>query len=152
LASRLSLLQSTRLFESRMANELTLAEAASTGQFRGDSNALAGYAEVGFLSQQTTNSPQNQIDLQHDIWNVFAPGRYSVTTGMQSYLDLLTTSSYADFDFDSLLFLEDVNQTSPAQAFVIDPPASAPEPGTIALLSAGVVLIGIAKIKRLKLN
>jgi hypothetical protein len=58
------------------ANELTLGQAVVTGQFSSDSNALAGYEQVGFLSQQITNSAQNQIDLQHDIWNVFAPGTY----------------------------------------------------------------------------
>jgi hypothetical protein len=80
--------------QSWTANELTVNQAAATGQFSADADALAGYEEVGFLSQQITGSAQNQIDLQHDIWNIFAPGTYSVTTGMQSYLNLLTTPAH----------------------------------------------------------
>lgn len=142
--------------ESWTANELTVGQAAATGQFSQLSNytnAVAGYEEVGFLSQQTTSSPQNQIDLQQDIWNVFAPGTYAVSTGMQAYLGLLTTPAFADFDFNTVRFLEDVNQ-SPGrfQAFVIDPPPDAPEPNTIVLLAGGALLIGLGKIKWRKLN
>ena len=132
------------------ANELTLSEAESAGQF--SSYNAAGYAEVGFLFQQTANTPQEQIDLQHDIWNVFG-GDYAVTTGMQAYLNLLGTSAYTNFDFGTVLFLEDVNQgTGRAQAFVIDPPAAAPEPSTIMLMVAGALLMGIGRMKARKLN
>jgi hypothetical protein len=136
--------------QSWTANALTVNQAAATGQFSGGPLALAGYMEVGFLSLQTTRSPQDQIDLQHDIWNVFAPGAYSVTTGMQMYLHLLATSAYTNFDFGRVVFLEDVNQTRRAQAFVIDPPAATPEPGTIVLMGAGALLIGIGRIRRWK--
>jgi hypothetical protein len=136
--------------QSWTANALTLNQAAATGQFSGGANSLSGYEEVGFLSLQTTNSPQNQVDLQHDIWNVFATGTYSVTTGMQHYLDLLATPAYANFDFNRVLFLEDVNRTGRAQAFVIDPPTASPEPGTIVLIGAGALLIGVGTIRRQK--
>jgi hypothetical protein len=138
--------------QSWTANELTLTQAAATGQFSGGANSLTGYKEVGFLSQQATNSPQNQIDLQHDIWNVFAVGTFSVTAGMQHYLDLLVTPAYANFDFGPVLFLEDVKRTGRAQAFVIDPPTASPEPGTIVLMGAGALLIGIGMIKRQKVK
>src|ERR1700731_797315 len=49
------------------ANALTLTQAAKTGQFSSDVNAFTDYKKVGFLSQQTTSTPQNQIDLQHAI-------------------------------------------------------------------------------------
>jgi hypothetical protein len=138
--------------QSWTANALTLNQAAATGQFGGGAGSLTGYKEVGFLSKQTTNSAQNQVDLQHDIWNVFGSGTYSVTTGMQHYLDLLATPAYANFDFSGVLFLEDVGQTGRAQAFVIDPPAATPEPGTIVLMGAGAVLICIGRIRRQKLK
>ena len=136
--------------QSWTANALTLNQAAATGQFGGGADSLSGYKEVGFLSQQSTNSPQNQIDLQHDIWNVFGSGTYTVTTGMQHYLDLLATPAYANFDFGKVLFLEDVNQTGRTQAFVVDPPTASPEPGTIVLMGAGALLIGIGRIRRQK--
>ena len=136
--------------QSWTANALTLNQAAATGQFGGGAGSLSSYKEVGFLSQQTTNSPQNQIDLQHDIWNVFGSGTYAVTSGMQHYLDLLATPAYTNFNFGRVLFLEDVSSTGRAQAFVIDPPIASPEPGTIVLMGAGALLIGIGTIKRQK--
>ena len=136
--------------QSWTANALTLNQAAASGQFSGGADPLTGYKEVGFLSQQTTNSPQNQIDLQHDIWNVFSSGTFAVTTGMQQYLDLLATPAYTNFDFGKVLFLEDVSRTGRAQAFVVDPPTASPEPGTIVLMGAGALLIGIGTIRRQK--
>ena len=138
--------------ETWTANELTVAQAAATGQFSGSSNALAKYEDVGFLSQQTTSSAQNQIDLQQDIWNIFAPHTYTVTTGMQTYLNLLTTTAFTNFNFQTVRFLEDVNQggSGQAQAFVIDPPAATPEPGTVVLLGSGFLLIGIGRIRKLR--
>jgi hypothetical protein len=134
--------------QSWTANALTLNQAAATGQFGGGADSLSGYKEVGFLSMQATNSPQNQIDLQHDIWNVFAAGTFTVTTGMQHYLNLLATPAYTNFDFGKVLFLEDVSRTGRAQAFVIDPPTASPEPGTLVLMGAGALLIGIGRIRR----
>jgi hypothetical protein len=138
--------------QSWTANALTLNQAAASGQFSGGADPFTGYKEVGFLSLQTTNSPQNQIDLQHDIWNVFASGTFAVTTGMQHYLDLLATPAYTNFDFGKVLFLEDVSRTGRAQAFVVDPPIASPEPGTIVLMGAGALLIGIGTIRRQKLK
>ena len=136
--------------QSWTANALTLNQAASSGQFSGDADSFSDYKEVGFLSLQTTNSPQNQIDLQHDIWNVFAPGTYAVTAGMQHYLDALATPAYGNFDFRKVLFLEDVSGARRAQAFVIDPPVASPEPGTTVLMGIGALLIGIGTIRRQK--
>ena len=69
---------------------------------------------------------------------------------MQHYLDLLATPAYANFDFGKVLFLEDANRTGRAQAFVVDPPTASPEPGTIVLMGAGALLIGVGSIRRQK--
>jgi hypothetical protein len=132
------------------ANELTVSQAATSGQFSGP-NALAGYEEVAFLSQQATNFAQDQIDLQEDIWNVFAPGSFKVITpGMQAYLDRLNTQAFTNFNFDSIRFLEDAYPTdsSRVQAFVINNPTATPEPGTVMLLGTGLLLVGIGRIHR----
>ena len=95
-------------------------EAITEGQFSGASNAATGYDEIAFLSQQATSSAQDQIDLQEDIWNVFGGDRYLVTMGMQTYLNLLSTPAYASFNFSSVRFLEDADQSAGrAQAFVV---------------------------------
>jgi hypothetical protein len=139
--------------QSWTANELTLDQAIAGGQFSGDANANAGYHQIAFLSQQATNSAQDQIDLQEDIWNVFAPNTYAVTAGMQTYLNLLTTPTFTTFNFAPIRFLEDVNQTGQngvarVQAFVFDPHTETPEPGTIMLLGTGLLLVGIGRIHR----
>jgi hypothetical protein len=129
--------------ESWTANELTVTQAATEGQFKGDTDASQLYEDVAFLSQQTTDSPQNQIDLQEAIWNVFAPGTYAVTTEMQAYLNLLTPSALTNFDFGTVRFLEDAYQgPGQAQAFVIDP-QDAPEASTLAMMGGGAMLIGL---------
>ena len=141
--------------QSWTANVLTTAQAIAEGQFSSAPNAAVGYDEIAFLSQQTTSSPQDQIDLQEDIWNVFGGDPYPVTTGMQNYLNLLATSAYSSsFDFGSVDFLEDVNQgTGRAQAFVVHSSpglttvASIPEPGTMMLLVAGLLAMSVTAFR-----
>lgn len=136
------------------ANLLTLGEAATTGFFSTVANAYAKYQSIAWLSAQTYSTAQNQIDLQHDIWNVFDPGTYTVTAGMQTYLNALTVAqnnNYAGFNFGTFRFLEQVGGVpgngSTAQAFVVG--GQAPEPGTIAMLAGGLLLIGVGTRKRI---
>ena len=132
-----------------IANVWTTPQAILEGQFSGEPNASVGYDEIAFLSQQATHSAQDQIDLQEDIWNVFGGSQYPVTAGMQSYLDLLNTAAYANFNFSSVEFLEDADQgNGRAQAFVVSSSspgleigAPTPEPGTMALLGGGLLLL-----------
>jgi hypothetical protein len=135
--------------QSWIANVWTTPEAIAQGQFSGEPNAATGYNEIAFLSQQTTSSSQDQIDLQEDIWNVFGGNRYTVTPGMQNYLDLLSTSAYTNFNFGSVAFLEDVNQSAGrVQAFVVSSSTPglevlvpSPEPGTMTFLAGGLLLL-----------
>jgi hypothetical protein len=151
--------------QSWQANELTLDQAAASGAFSGTSghgvgsDALADYEEVAWLSAQAAPTLQSQVDLQHTIWNVFDPGAFAVTTGMQQILGNLTAaqaSSYDGFSFADFLFLE-APTGSPGdgtfpQAFILDTGGNtsnvnpvAPEPGTVVLLGIGVALIAISR-------
>jgi hypothetical protein len=58
------------------ANLLTLGEAAASGFFSSDPNALARYEEVAWLEAQTYQNVAQEIGLQYAIWSVFgtAPG------------------------------------------------------------------------------
>ncbi len=139
--------------QSWIANSYTVGEAATMGYFSSVANAYAKYEAVAWLSAQAYSTAQNQIDLQHDIWNIFAPGRYTVTTGMQTYLNALTVaqnSNYTGFNFGTFRFLEQVGGVSgngsTAQGFVIG--GQAPEPGTILMLAGGLLLVGIGTRKR----
>ena len=141
-----------------IANVWTTPEAILQGQFSGEPNAAAGYDAIAFLSQQATYSAQDQIDLQEDIWNVFGGNQFPVTPGMQAYLDLLNTAAYANFNFNSVQFLEDADQSVPrVQAFVVSSSspgnnniAPAPEPGTIALLGGALLLLPVALFRSRK--
>jgi hypothetical protein len=141
--------------ESWQANELTLSEAASAGQFSGANNSLLGYEEVAWLSSQTTSTAQNQIDLQHDIWNVFDPGQFTITAGMQTYLDGLAQAQlyFSISDLANFSFIEGIPApgTSLPQAFVIYENQStggeggaSPEPDAAVLLITGLGLILIS--------
>ncbi len=146
---------SVSLGQTWIANVWTTPQAILEGQFSGEPNAAAGYDEIAFLSQQTTNSPQDQIDLQEDIWNVFGGNQFPVTPGMQSYLDLLNTAAYANFNFASVEFLKDADQgAARAQAFVVSSSSPGlhsltptPEPGTMALLAGGLLLGALKPLK-----
>jgi hypothetical protein len=144
------ILDGVTLGQSWTANVFSTAQAAALGQFSSYPNAAAGYDEIAFLSQQTTSSAQDQIDLQEDIWNIFGGNQFPVTTGMQNYLDLLNTPAYASFNFSSVEFLEDADQTIPhAQAFVVSSSSpglsvvATPEPGTMVLLAGGFFVIAV---------
>jgi len=147
--------------QSWLANELNLNQAAGvggSGAFSGTPNALTGYEEVAWLSSQATPAPQDQIDLQHDIWNVFDPGSFGVNNGMQAYLDNwqangpgLDSSYYSNY-----VFLEAAAGTpgdgSFPQTFVFlatgnpDINPVSPEPDSMVTIAVGLSLIAIAGI------
>jgi len=145
------------------ANELTLAEAASYGQFSGLNNALVDYEDVAWLSSQATPTQQSQIDLQHAIWNVFDPGQFGITPGMAYYLTSLALAqpyfandSFANFD--NYTFVEAIPSpdSSLPQAFVIQSGSAggggqsggspSPEPDATFLLTVGLAMIAFSRL------
>jgi hypothetical protein len=144
------------------ANELTLSEAASYGQFSGLIDALTDYEEVGWLSSQATPTAQDQIDLQHAIWNVFDPAVVVPDDMFLNGVLAAEAGGISGFDFDNTEFLEAVPvDGTRAQAFVLQAPniigtginngqdpTSSPEPGAALLVSIGLGLIGISIMRR----
>ena len=144
--------------QSWQAYEFTLSEAAAQGQYKGETNALIDYEDVAWLSSQATPTTQDQIDLQHVIWNVFYPGTFVPTPGMTVYTNLLdvaqpgfTTTEFADYSFLEAVPTLGANL---AQAFVIQTstiggggqnPGPAPESGSRILLSVGLGLIVMSR-------
>lgn len=67
------------------ANVITLDQAAAGGKFAANPDALRKYQTVAVLFSFSTTSLQDKIDLTHAIWNVFSPGVFPSTVGMQEY-------------------------------------------------------------------
>lgn len=142
------------------ANDYDLSNAATSGEF---APSLTGYETVAYLSSYWYTgsvTTDEQIDLQHAIWNVFTPGTYTIPD-----TDTLVTGAVAnestainDFDYSSYSFLEaiaDPTTEYQAQPFVLYTPgnqgnsgsSTTPEPGTWLLLVIGCMLIGISKTR-----
>jgi hypothetical protein len=143
------------------AEELTLEEAANKGQYSNRANALSEYQQVGWLSAPAVVGQQDKTDLQHAIWNVLAPGTFTVTAGMNNYLSRLSAaqnSHFSGFSFENLIFVEPVGQVgSPeyAQAFVTRRGGGGkatdltPEPSSGIILVIGIALVGLStRLKR----
>lgn len=143
-----------QLNETWQANELTLNQAATYGQFSGDNNALTGYKEIVWLSAQPATTEQEQIDLQHAMWNIFDPAaNFAVSTTLENSLAAAVGSGFNGLDFDNDVFLEAVPETG-GQAFVLYMPgggggqntSSSPEPGGMITGLIGLGLIAISRI------
>ena len=115
------------------------------------------------LSSQATPTAQDQIDLQHAIWNVFDPAVFVPDDSFINGVLADEAGGIDGFNFNNYQFLEAIPADgSRAQAFVLyspvnnEEPQAAPEPGgtllsTIGLSSIGLGLIGISRLCRIKL-
>jgi hypothetical protein len=130
------------------ADLLTLQQAAASGFFSSDPDALAGYERIAWLDAQSYQNAAEQIGLQYAIWSVF--GTAPTTAESLTYeadADAAAGSGYQGFSFSEVRFVEQVDgvpgQQGTAQAFVYwDPPpatSSAPEPGTWALILSALL-------------
>jgi PEP-CTERM motif len=129
--------------ETWTANVDTLAQAVATGMFSGNPGALQGYELIAVLSRLAALTPQNDIDLQEAMWNVFDPGAFSISSGMASDLSI-ADAEMPTFDFNSVEFIEPT-QGEAVQPFVV---SNTPEPASLLLLVTG--LLGLVLIKRAK--
>ena len=130
------------------ANLLSIGDAATSGFFGGP-NALPLYERIAWLSSRTYSNDKQQVGLQHEIWRVF--GSASLTQDAAIYgnaADVAAANGYAGFDFSTFRFIEQVNgvagRPGTEQAFVFregGSPAPLPEPGALAQLGAGALLI-----------
>lgn len=127
--------------ESWSANELTLAQAVSGGQF---ANLPGAYQLIGELAELPATTPQEQIDKQHNIWNVADPGLFALDAGMKQELQEIASSTA---DLSNLTFLEGTSPY-PVQPFVLI--SAAPEPVETALVGIGIIGIAAILAKRRK--
>jgi hypothetical protein len=146
-------------------NVASMSDAAASGYFSGRSDALAGYEKVAWLASQSYSGADQQVALQHAIWDVFGTAPADQNTAQdadfstyENAAQAAATGGYAGFDFTRTVFLEQVGgvpgQPGTEQAFVYRPIAGsaptlafAPEPGTWAMLGGGLLLLLVSRWK-----
>lgn len=157
LADCYNLLATVTVGQTWSANEWTLAEAVSMGQFSSDPNALQEYELIGVLDDFTLSTPQQEIDIQHLIWDVTDPGAFAMDAEMN--LDLIAaTGAIPTYDFEYARYIEGATSggggirslaaIDPVQPFVTTLTGT-PEPSTWYLILTGLVMIAFGtKFKR----
>ena len=139
------------------ANLLTLGEAAASGFFTSDPNALARYEEVAWLEAQTYQNVAQEIGLQYAIWSVFGTARHPASQAYDAAANAAAATGYQGFSFNNVFFIEEAGgvsgQAGTEQAFVYwdatvpshsNSFSAAPEPGSWMLLIAA---IGFAAVR-----
>jgi hypothetical protein len=142
------------------ANILSLSGAGSSNFFTNAS--LASYERVAWLSAQTYSNSAEQVGLQYAIWDVFGSvGQTADSIVYEQAADAAAADNYAGVDFSSFRFIQEVGAvaggTDTKQAFVYQVAGTSllvdsfanpiPEPGTITLFAAGVLLLVAGKLK-----
>jgi hypothetical protein len=143
-----------------VTNLLSLAEVSTTGYFSSLPDALADYEEVAWLSSQGYANTDQQVALQHAIWNVFGsapanqnPAQDSYLAAYQSGVAAAALGGYSNFDFSDFVFIEKLGdapgQPGTKQAFIytgIQPNLSqTPEPGTWVMIAGGLALVVVSR-------
>lgn len=127
------------------AESLSLATVTGGGgEFSGLAGASFKYQEIGYLASLAPAAPASQIDLQHAVWSLFAPGAISITPNVQAWLNL--ASAHAGSYSGPATFLESVGH----QALVVFSPE--PSTATFGIIGLALLLIGRFMLKLLKIG
>lgn len=125
-----------------------------------DAMAMTKYRTTAWLSSQFgLQSTETWADIQHAIWNVWAPGRYAANA-WDAAGAAAAASNFRGFDFSRWSVLTDVTGVGRtlggAQEFVVPggiggggTGSVVPEPSTYLLMATGMVaLAGVARRRR----
>jgi len=110
----------------------------------GEVNWLDKYEKIAWLGNQMSLNPSSQYGpIQWAIWSQLTPITPNVAT--QSWITAANVAHTNGIPTYNVDFLFPVTECK-GQAFMI--PSTVPEPNSIVLLSAGLVLIAIGSIRR----
>ncbi len=124
-----------------------------------DPMAMTKYRTTAWLTSQFgLQSSESWNDIQHAIWNVWAPGQYAATAWDAAGAAAAATG-FAGFDFSQYAVLTDVTgigrTLGGAQEFIVPgiggggTGSVVPEPSTYLLMATGLVaLAGVARRRR----
>lgn len=106
---------------------------------------LQNYGAVAWLIEQTNTHPNDYADLSFALWAVFDPALKSssgFTANSQTWLDEATSQTYTASEFSDFVIYTPVETGSSSPQEML---AAAPEPGSLALLVLGLLLLaGVA--------
>ena len=119
------------------------------------STSLEAYREAAWLTTQYATHASETANIQATIWGLF-PGTpalpSNVVTTNGSFWRDAAIAAQPSFDANGFYVVTDVNKANAAsiQEFNIRDVTSTPEPGTLVLLSTGIMGLSAARFRRKK--
>jgi hypothetical protein len=102
------------------------------------------YKEAAYLYSLITQpgvSGTDRIDIQHAAWYIMDGKTSSVSTSDGAYLYIQKAASNYNFmDFSGYEIVSSANQYNRQQEFIIDTTCPAPEPASVGLFGAGLII------------
>jgi hypothetical protein len=129
------------------ANVTNLGTALSTPngfsdtRYGGLLNSGTLYQEAAWLTTQFASNQGDYVNLQYALWNLMNPGGAPTNSDEQNWLTLagLNYSSIDPSSFSIVTNIAPVYATGQVQEFIVN----TPEPGVLALLLCGLLLIAV---------
>jgi len=110
-------------------------------------NPSLAYEEAAWLTTQFAANPGDLVNLQYALWDIMNPGvRGATNTDVQNWL-LLASENYSTVNLNNFEIVTNcgpISLTGQVQEFIVQ----TPEPGTLALLLCGMLLLGVRLLNR----
>ena len=110
-------------------------------------NPTLAYEEAAWLTTQFASNPTDLVNLQYALWDIMNPGvRGSGNAAVQNWL-LLASQNYGTInlsDFSIVTNAGPLTLTGQVQEFIV----RTPEPGTLALLMCGLLVLCVRLMRR----
>lgn len=117
----------------------------------GDSPTLA-YEEAAWLVTQFASNQNDYVNLQYALWDIMNPGSYS-NSDVTNWLNMAAANygSVNPYNFEIITNAGPLSLTGQVQEFIVENTMPAPEPGTLALILSGVLMLVISSFLRSRL-
>ncbi len=111
------------------------------------SNPTMAYEEAAWLVTQFASNPGDLVNLQYALWDIMNPGaRGNGNSDVQNWL-LLASENYSSinpYNFEIVTNCGPLTLTGQVQEFIVQ----TPEPGTLAMLLCGLLVLAVRLLHR----